>query len=139
MEQARQVGATHVLHADGAAARLAEVTAGKGVEVCIDCSGSGAGRLLCLEACREWGRVVFVGEGGSVTFQPSPLLIHKQLTLHGSWVTGLREMQDLLEFLVRKRLRPEATVTHRFPLVDGAESAYREFASGRTGKVVLTA
>jgi threonine dehydrogenase-like Zn-dependent dehydrogenase len=81
--------------------------------------------------------VVFVGEGGSVTFEPSPLLLHKQLTLHGSWVTGLREMEQLLELLVRKQLHPETTVTHQFPLEQAAE-AYRVFAGGTTGKVVLT-
>ncbi len=113
------------------------LTRGTGVEVAIDCSGSGSGRYLCLQAAREWGRVAFVGEGGSVTFEPSPLLIHKQLTLVGSWVCGLVEMESLLELLARKQLRPEATVTHRFPLAEASE-AYQLFDSGRTGKVVLT-
>jgi threonine dehydrogenase-like Zn-dependent dehydrogenase len=105
--------------------------------VCVDCSGSDAGRRLCLELAREWGRVVFVGEGGSVTFEPSPLLIHKQLTVHGSWVTGLREMEQLLELLVLQELHPERIVTQRFAL-EAADAAYREFASGSTGKVVIT-
>ena len=137
LELARQVGASHLLTPGDTSGRIAALTHGKGVEVSIDCSGSGAGRVLCLEAAREWGRVVFVGEGGSVTFEPSPLLLHKQLTLHGSWVTGLREMEQLLELLVRKQLHPETTVTHQFPLEQAAE-AYRVFAGGTTGKVVLT-
>jgi threonine dehydrogenase-like Zn-dependent dehydrogenase len=138
LAQARQAGATNVLEAgDDVAKRIQQLTQGKGVEVAIDCSGSGTGRVLCLEAAREWGRVVFVGEGGSVTFEPSPLLLHKQLTLHGSWVTGLRQMEQLLELLVHKGLHPEATVTHRFPLAEAAD-AYRQFAGGATGKVVLT-
>ncbi|HEY0581277.1 MAG TPA: zinc-binding dehydrogenase [Chloroflexota bacterium] len=137
LELARQAGASHCFSAGDALARIMDLARGQGVEVSIDCSGSAAGRLLCLEAAREWGRVVYVGEGGAVTFEPSPLLLHKQLTLHGSWVTGLREMQDLLELLVRKRLHPETTVTHRFPLAE-AQEAYRLFATGSTGKVVLT-
>ncbi|HEX8969812.1 MAG TPA: zinc-binding dehydrogenase [Chloroflexota bacterium] len=137
LEQARRAGATHVLGVEGAAERVAELSGGHGVEVAIDCSGSGAGRVLCLEAARRWGRVVFVGEGGSVTFEPSPLLLHKQLTLHGSWVTGLREMEQLLEFLARKGLHPETTVTHVFSL-DQAAEAYRLFAGGTTGKVVIS-
>ena len=77
------------------------------------------------------------GEGGEVTFAPSPSLIHHQLTLKGSWVTGLGEMEDLLEFLVRKGIRPERTVTHRFPLEETGE-AYRMFDAGETaGKVVV--
>jgi threonine dehydrogenase-like Zn-dependent dehydrogenase len=107
------------------------------VETAVDCSGSGGGGRLCLEAAREWGRVAFVGEGGTVTFEPSPLLLHKQLTLHGSWVCGLVEMQTLLEWLAREGLHPETTVTHRFRLEE-AEEAYRLFDTGKTGKVVLT-
>src|SRR3712207_8449137 len=57
-------------------------------------SGSAGGRVLCLEVAREWGRVVYLGEGGSVTLEPSPLLLHKQLTLHGSWVCGIFEMRS---------------------------------------------
>lgn len=105
-------------------------------EVCIDCSGNAAARRLCLESARRWGRVVYVGEGGTVTFEPSPLLIHKQLTLHGSWVCSIGQMEDLVELLDRWGLHPEITVTHRFGIEDAAR-AYEEFDSGKTGKVVL--
>jgi threonine dehydrogenase-like Zn-dependent dehydrogenase len=46
----------------------------------------------------------------------SELLIHKQITLYGSWVTSLRHMEELLEHLVRWNLHPERAVTHRYPL-----------------------
>ena len=82
------------------------------------------------------GRVVYIGEGGSVTFEPSPLLLHKQLTLHGSWVCGISEMGDLLEHLGRKGLHPESTVTHTFSLSD-TKQAYETFDAGKTGKVVI--
>jgi threonine dehydrogenase-like Zn-dependent dehydrogenase len=96
----------------------------------------GAARHLCLEAAREWGRVVFVGEGGTVEFAPSPLLIHKQLTLHGSWVCSIGQMEDLVELLVRWNLHPEETVTHRFTL-EQAREAYELFDSGQSGKVAI--
>jgi threonine dehydrogenase-like Zn-dependent dehydrogenase len=113
-----------------------EQTQGAGVEVAIDCSGSGDGRLLSLQAAAVWGRVVFLGEGGTVSFEPSPLLIRKQLTLYGSWVGSMDSMAQTLEFLTRWDLHPEQIVTHRFPLHE-AETAYRIFAQGSTGKVVL--
>ena len=72
-----------------------------------------------------------------MTFEPSPLLIHKQLTLSGSWVCGLVEMEALVEFLARKNLHPETTVTHRFPLAE-VDQAYCLFDGGTTGKVTLT-
>jgi threonine dehydrogenase-like Zn-dependent dehydrogenase len=79
--------------------------------------------------------VVYLGEGGSVTFEPSPLL-HKRLTLHGSWVCGTGEMGALLEHLDRRGLHPESTVTHNLPLSD-ARQAYETFDAGKTGKVVI--
>jgi threonine dehydrogenase-like Zn-dependent dehydrogenase len=71
-----------------------------------------------------------------VTFDVSPLLIHKQVTLYGSWVTSLRHMQDLLERLVRWGVHPHDTVTHRFPLAE-ADQAYRVADGGESGKVCI--
>ncbi|HYM84941.1 MAG TPA: zinc-binding dehydrogenase [Candidatus Dormibacteraeota bacterium] len=134
---AERLGAEATWGPDEALVGIRERTAGKGVEVAIDCSAAPTARRLCLEATRQWGRIVYVGEGGEVTFAPSPTLIHHQLTLMGSWVTGLVEMEALLEFLVRKDLHPEVTVTHRFTLEETGE-AYRMFEAGETaGKVVI--
>jgi len=121
---------------DAALAGLLDYTNGHGFEVTIDCSGNAAARHLCLEAAREWGRMVFVGEGGTVSFEPSPLVIHKQLTVHGSWVCSITQMEDLVEHLVRWQLHPEDTVTHRFTL-DQAREAYETFDRGETGKVAI--
>jgi len=116
---------------------LREKTGGNGFEIAIDCSGNSEARHLCLEAAREWGRVVFVGEGGTVSFAPSPLLIHKQLTLYGSWVCSLPQMEDLVELLVRWNLHPDVLVTQTFPL-EQAKEAYELFDSGKTGKIAIT-
>ena len=133
---AEEQGVETVDPGDGVLARLLERTDGNGHEVTIDCSGNADARYLCLQAAREWGRVVFVGEGGTVAFEPSPLLIHPQLTVMGSWVCSIGQMEDLAEHLVRWNLHPETTVTHRFRLDEAAE-AYELFDGGRTGKVVL--
>jgi threonine dehydrogenase-like Zn-dependent dehydrogenase len=138
LDLGREAGATHVLLGDeGAAERVMELTGGHGVEVGLDCSGSGLGRVLCLEAARTWGRVVFLGEGKTVEFEPSPLLLHKQLTLHGSWVCGINEMGNLLEHLARKGIHPDRTVSHTFPLSETGR-AYEAFDAGKTGKVVIS-
>ncbi|HEX8550039.1 MAG TPA: zinc-binding dehydrogenase [Abditibacteriaceae bacterium] len=136
-ELAQKLGFAEVVApGENALEELMALTNGRGYEVALDCSGVGAARHLCLEAAREWGRVVFIGEGGEVTFEPSPLLIHKQLTLHGSWVCSIGQMEDLVELLVRWNLHPEEIVTHRFSL-DQTGEAYKTFDSGVTGKVVI--
>lgn len=113
-----------------------ESTDGLGCEVAIDCSGNAAARESALRHTRTWGRCVYVGEGGSVSFDVSNLLIHKQIRLHGSWVTSLLHMEELLQRLVRWELHPEVVVTHRFSL-DQAAEAYRVAAAGEAGKVCL--
>jgi threonine dehydrogenase-like Zn-dependent dehydrogenase len=127
----------HALPADDtAAAAVAELTARTGCEASIDCSGSGGARVFALEHTRTWGRCAFVGEGGQITFPVSELLIHKQITLHGSWVTSLGHMEELLEHLVRWHLHPERIVTHRYPLPQ-ADEAYRIADRGAAGKVCI--
>jgi threonine dehydrogenase-like Zn-dependent dehydrogenase len=118
------------------AERVAATLAGYEFSTAMDCSGSAPGRLLCLQQLRTWGRCAFVGEGSTVSFDVSPLLIHKQLTVYGSWVTSLRHMEDLLRLLPQWNLHPDSIVTHRLPLESAAE-AYQLADRGAAGKVCL--
>ena len=116
--------------------KIKALTGGKGCEASVDCSGASAARLLALQGTRQWGRCAFVGEGGSVGFDVSPMLIHPQITLYGSWVTSLSHMEELVERLSAWNLHPEVTVTHRFTLRQAAQ-AYDVADKGQSGKVVI--
>ena len=127
----------HVIAADESAlGKVKDLTGGAGCEASIDCSGASAGRLLALQGTRQWGRCVFVGEGGTVDFEVSPLLIHQQITLFGSWVTSVKHLQDLVERLDRWGLHPERTCTHQLPLAEAAR-AYQLADEGQCGKVCI--
>jgi threonine dehydrogenase-like Zn-dependent dehydrogenase len=115
---------------------IKEATDGSGCEVSIDCSGSPEGRLTAIQGTSQWGRVAFVGEGNTVTFRPSQDIMHKQITIYGSWVTSLGHMEDLVEHLVRCEMHPEITVTHRFPL-EQVEEAFRLMDEGKCGKIAI--
>jgi threonine dehydrogenase-like Zn-dependent dehydrogenase len=121
---------------DATLSRVLEQTGGRGCEATIDCSGAPAARLLALRATRAWGRCVFVGEGNTVEFDVSKELIHKQITLFGSWVTSVGHMAELVERLDRWGLHPDRICTHRLPL-DRADEAYRAAAAGQGGKVCI--
>lgn len=108
----------------------------EGVEVAIDCSGASSARLTCLKACRSWGRVVFVGEDGTVDFEVSEVVIHKSLTIYGSWVCSISQMEELVKLLVVWDLHPEITVTNTFK-IDEAVEAYKLFDTGKTGKCTI--
>jgi len=112
------------------------LTSGNGVERAVDCSGNADARAIAIRATRKWGKMVMVGEGGTVAFNPSPDIIHEQKTIFGSWVTSTWLMEELVERLVRWNLHPEDIVTHRFSL-DQVSDAYQLMASGRCGKVAV--
>lgn len=117
-------------------AQVRELTEGNGVERAVDCSANADARATAIRATRKWGKMVMIGEGGTVTFNPSPDIIHEQKAIYGSWVTSTWLMEELVERLVRWELHPEDIVTHRFPL-EQAGDAYALMASGRCGKVAV--
>jgi len=109
---------------------------GRGYERTVDCSGHTLGRQLCIRATRQWGRMVMIGEGGTVEFNPSPDIIHDQITIYGSWVTNIWRMEELVERIVRWKVHPEDLVTHRFTL-DECAKAYSLMDQGKCGKVAV--
>ena len=117
-------------------AEVRGLTGGSGVERAVDCSANEAARATAIRATRKWGRIVFLGEGGKVEFNPSPDIIHDQKTIFGSWVTSIWLMEELVERLVDWNLHPADLVTHRFSLEDAGE-AYSLMAGGRCGKVAV--
>jgi threonine dehydrogenase-like Zn-dependent dehydrogenase len=117
-------------------AEILALTAGHGVERAVECSGQHEARATAICATRRWGRIVLLGEGGTVQFQPSADLMHDQKTLYGSWVTSTWKMEELVERLVRWQLFPSRLVTHRFPLTR-VDEAYALMASGQCGKVAV--
>lgn len=119
-----------------ASSAVLAATNGKGCEAAIDCSGAPAARRFALAHTRAWGRCAFVGEGNNVDFPVSELLIHKQITLFGSWVTSLDHLSRLVEALSTHQVHPERIVTHRFSLEEAPE-AYRLMDEGKCGKVVI--
>jgi len=117
-------------------AEVRSLTGGRGVERAIDCSANDGARSTAIRATRKWGRIVFLGEGGRVEFNPSPDIIHDQKTIYGSWVTSTWLMEELVERLVRWNLHPADLVTHRFSL-DNVAEAYALMSSGKCGKVAV--
>lgn len=111
-------------------------TGGKGVEKAVDCSANDLGRQLAIRATRPYGKIAFVGEGNTCTFNPSPDIIHGQKTIYGSWVTSLWRMEELVEKIARWGIHPDRLVTDRFPLEKAGE-AYALMASGKCGKVAV--
>jgi D-arabinose 1-dehydrogenase-like Zn-dependent alcohol dehydrogenase len=138
LELARTLGADRVIDAqtEDPVAAIQGLTSGKGVETAMDCSANPEARNQTLDVAGIWGRVVWVGEGHTTTIEPSPQMLHKQLTVMGTWVCALWQLEDLMAFMVRNQITFEPMITHRFPLAE-IEQALQRFDRGHTGKVVI--
>lgn len=117
-------------------AEVRALTGGAGAERCIDCSANDKARLTCIQAARKWGKICFIGEGGTVAFRPSEEIIHDQKSIFGSWVTTIWRMEELVERIVRWGIHPDKLITHRFTL-DKVADAYAMMAAGKCGKVAV--
>jgi (R,R)-butanediol dehydrogenase/meso-butanediol dehydrogenase/diacetyl reductase len=114
-----------------------ELTRGEGADATLDCTGIPEARVAAVQSARMWGRVCFVGEGNTTTFDISPDIIHKQLTIYGSWTFSAVGQAECAQFVVDREVPLSRLLTHRFHL-DEAADAYRLFDTQTTGKGVIT-
>jgi L-iditol 2-dehydrogenase len=137
VQRAEQMGAT-VLDPrdDGILAIIKELTAGKGVDCALDCSGTVAGERLCIDATRRKGNVAFVGEcNDDLALRISPDMIRKGLTIRGSWHYNLRHYPGVMQVIEQSPLL-DLLVSHVLPMRQ-IQQAFELSASHQTAKVIL--
>ena len=113
------------------------LTNGEGADATLDCTGIPEPRVNTLRSARIFGRVCFVGEGGQTSFDISRDIIHKQLTIYGSWTMSTMDLAEVANYVIDHKLPLTKIITHRFPL-ERAADAYKVFEAGQTGKVLIT-
>jgi threonine dehydrogenase-like Zn-dependent dehydrogenase len=117
-------------------AALRDLTHGEGVETAMDCTGNADARLAAVRSAATWGRVCFVGEGNTTTFDVSQDLIRRQLTIHASWTFSAVGQEECARFIADRKIPLPRLLTHRFKLGQ-ADEAYRLFDTQTTGKGVF--
>lgn len=135
---AREMGADHVV--DGRevdpVAAIRQLTGGRGADATMDCTGNAEARAQMVRSARIWGRACFVGERGTVTLEPTPDIVHKQLTIYGSWTFSLPLLGECIRFAIDRRVPLERLITRRYRL-DQAAEAFAAFEGGEVGKSVF--
>jgi threonine dehydrogenase-like Zn-dependent dehydrogenase len=138
LELAKKHGAEHVLNpiTQDPVKAIFDLTNGEGADASIDATGISSVRQQMVKSTKIWGRACLVGEGGKVTFEPSPDIIHKHLTLMGSWTFSTFILSELSSWIINKNIPLKKIITHRYPLME-AEKAFNQFSAGGTGKVIF--
>ena len=116
---------------------IADLTHGEGADATLDATGNPEARVNAVRSARVFGRACLVGEGNTTTFDVSPQIIHKQMTIYGSWTFSTVGLEECARFVVDRRVPLGDLITHTFSLADAAE-AFRTFEGGQTGKCVFT-
>lgn len=135
---ASQLGATKVVNVNTKDLKkeVLNWTEGNGVDIVILAVGKNETLLQAIDLVRHQGILFQVGELNEATFNPSAAFIRKEITMTGSWYYTSADWKDMLAFhkagLCYKKL-----ISHTFPF-EKAQDAFNTFASGDSGKVILT-
>ncbi|MGH2353566.1 MAG: zinc-dependent alcohol dehydrogenase family protein [Chloroflexota bacterium] len=135
LEMARAQGAEVTLNAaevDPIQA-IRELTHGEGADAALDATGNPEARVQAVRSTRVFGRACLVGEGNTTTFDVSPDIIHRQLTLYGSWTFSSVGLEEAARFVADRGVGLRSILTRRFSL-DEAAAAFAYFAGGAPGK-----
>lgn len=134
-EIARQAGAGQVIDpsADGALKALLKSTGG--AAAVIDFVGAGSSFAFGFGALRKGGKLVCVGLLGGATPVVPAMVSMKAVSVIGSYVGSLAEMQDLMA-LARSGALPDMPLTQQ-PLAN-ATAALEDLRAGRVrGRIIL--
>ena len=108
LEFARRMGATAVLGLDippdERAARVRELTGGRGVDVVIEAAGQPAAVSQALDLARDGGRVVVCGQytdHGGVEINPHRQVNRKHLEVHGCWGSDFSHLHRAVSIAAR--------------------------------------
>jgi Zn-dependent alcohol dehydrogenase len=134
------LGATHALDPVEAAARVAELTGGRGLDHVVVTAAVPAAVTQALALVAAGGAVTLVGmpPGATVAIEPETIA-ELGLRILGSKVGGARPQLDvprLVDLYVRQRLRLDELVSARFALDDVA-AALDAAAGGEALRVVV--
>src|SRR5438874_9948394 len=133
-----QLGAANAIDSAAVSAvdAIRDLTHGEGADATLDCTGHPEARANCAKAARAWGRACFVGEQGTATFEMTPDVIHKQLTMYGSWTFSTVLLAECARFAVDRNVPLRKVFTESFTL-ERADAAFRKFAARGMGKGVF--
>ena len=139
LKKAREAGAWKTVdNSDGSAVeQIKALTGGEGADATLEAVGASATRVAAAEATRIFGRSCLVGEGGEVTYQATPHIIHRHLTLIGSWTFSTFGLEEAAGFVADRKV-PLGTLITRKSSLEDAPQAYIDFDSGAPGKFVVT-
>jgi len=128
------LGATDLVNSatENAAARVIELSGGRGVDVAFEALGRNETFATAVDVLDDGGRAVVVGiaPAGSRGEIDLARLVRRKLSILGSYGARARaDMPQLIELVRQGVVRPKDVITRRYAL-DHADDAYQALARG---------
>ena len=108
----------------------------RGVDVAIECSGSGGGAGACLGSTRRRGRYVQIGVFGKPVTVPLDEVFHRELTVTSGFASTPRSWRRAMAFIEGRTVQLEPLVSEVVPL-DAWERVFDNIRAGRGIKYVF--
>ena len=121
---------------NNASEQIKNLTDGEGADASLEAAGLAVTRVAAVKSTKVFGRSCMVGEGGEVTFQPSPQIIHRHLTLLGSWTFSTFGLAEAARYTAERNVPLGSIITSR-STIEQAAVAYEKFSAGAPGKFVI--
>ena len=138
LKMAKDSGAWQTINPNNgdSVAQIKELTNGLGAHSTLEAAGLAVTRVDAVESTRVFGKTCLVGEGGEVTFKPTPHIIHRHLTMLGSWTFSTFGLAEAAQFTSERKIPLESVITSRSN-IEEAPASYEKFSKGAPGKFVI--
>ena len=139
LPKGRELGFHHVVNVqkDDPARIVADLTAGAGADLVVECSGSQGGIASTVSLVRKKGRICAIGLTGTDTIEfPYKAASFKVCDVHFCLSTSYTSWEKSIRMVAAGLIDVEKIITHRSPLDEWA-SVFEEIDNQRAIKAVL--
>ena len=119
-----------------AAARIHELTGGRGPDVVFECAGAVSTTQQAIAMARKGGTVLLVGVGIHPVEMLAGSVALRELTIKGSMVFGAGEYATALNLIADRKIDVAPLITSVMPL-DDINEAFEKAVSGEGGKILI--
>ncbi|MFW6174263.1 MAG: zinc-dependent alcohol dehydrogenase family protein [Chloroflexota bacterium] len=138
LDLANKSGAWKTINnSDGSAVeQIRELTHGEGADATLEAAGATQTRQMAAQSARVFGRTALVGERGRAEFDATPDIIHRHLTIYGSWTVSTFGMEEAARWVADRGIPLASLITDRVG-IEEAPDAYTRFDKQTSGKMVI--
>ncbi|MFP4081411.1 MAG: zinc-dependent alcohol dehydrogenase [Candidatus Aminicenantes bacterium] len=115
---------------------VAEMTAGQGVDVALECSGSEAAAQNCLQSLRRQGKYTQIGIFGRPIAFDLDKILYGEIKVIGSFSQKNTAWKAAIKLFSQGKIRAKPLVTDMLPL-EQWEEGFQRAVDGRAVKVVF--